>query len=163
MILDTLLQFATKLALSTAGTGRALVGDVVDLGTPNGPTAITTSTVFRDIGGADPLFLIILITTAVTSAGAATVSFELSSDATAAISVDGVTEAIHFATVAFPKATLIANFVAAAVQVPRDGGAPYKRFLGIVQNVGTAALTAGAFSAFLTSTPALWKAYTDGV
>lgn len=163
MILSNLDLFAAPAtALNTGGAGSYLVGDVIDLGTPNGPTAVTSSTVFRDIGGADPLFLVIQIDTAVTSAGAATVQFKLVSDAQAAIATDG-TASEHFVTAAIAKATLIIGYRVCAVQLPRDGGVPYERYLGILQVTGTAALTAGAFSAFLTRDPSLWKAYTDGV
>ena len=156
MILDSLLEFADATALSTSATGLALVGNVIDLGAP------PSGSVYRDIGSADPLYLVINIDTAVTSAGSATVSFVLASDAQAAIAVDG-SASQHFATAAIAKASLIAGYSVAVIQLPRDGGVPYERYLGILQNVGTAALTAGKFNAFLTSTPAVWKAYTDGV
>jgi hypothetical protein len=149
MILDELTEFCDATALSTAATGRALVGDVIPL------------TVARDIGAAKPLYLVIQVDTTVTSAGAATVSFELSSDAQAAIAVDG-TETIHFATAAIPKATLVAGYVVAIVALPMENPA-YETFLGIVQNVGTAALTAGKINAFLTDAPAKYKAYPDAL
>lgn len=154
MILDSLEEFADATALSTAATGRALVGNVMDLGTP------PTGTVFGDIGNGQPVYLVIQVDTAVTSAGAATVSFELSSDAQAAIAVDA-SETIHFASAAIPKATLIAGY---QIVIPLPPELPlYERYLGIVQNVGTAALTAGKINAFLTLDAALYKAYTDGV
>jgi hypothetical protein len=156
MIIDTLGQFASKVALSTAATGLALVGDVIDLGAP------PQGSVFRDVGNGEPVYLVITIDTAVTSGGAATVSFVLVSDAQAAIAVDG-SASQHFATAAIAKATLVAGFQVAVIALPMDGGVPYERFLGILQNVGTAALTAGKFNAFLTRTPAAWKAYTDGI
>lgn len=162
MILDTLGEFADATALSTAATGLALVGNVIDLGTPNGATAITTSTVFRDVGNGSRTWLVISIDTAVTSAGSATLEFDLVSDAQAAIAVDG-SASVHFKTAAIAKATLVAGFVVAVVELPTDGGVPYERYLGILQNVGTAALTAGKFNAFLTRSPEVWKAYTDGV
>jgi hypothetical protein len=142
--------------------GSRLVGNVIDLGTPNGGTNVSTSTVFRDPGNGSDLFLVIQIDTAVTSAGSATVSFVLASDAQAAIAVDG-SASQHFASAAIAKATLVAGYTVAVVQLPMDGGVPYERYIGILQNVGTAALTAGKFNAFLTRTPEVWKAYTDGV
>lgn len=154
MILDSIEEFADATALSTAATGRALVGNVMDLGTP------PTGTVFRDIGSGRPVYLVISVDTAVTSGGAATVSFELSSDAQAAIAVDG-TETIHWASFAIPKASLVAGYqivIALPPELPL-----YERYLGIVQNVGAAALTAGKINAFLTLDPSAYKAYTDGV
>lgn len=147
MLLDERLEFADATALSTAGTGRALVGDVIDLGTA------------RDIGQGEQLYLVIQVTTAVTSAGAATVSFELASDAAAAIATDG-SATVHHATSAIGKATLTSGYVATVIALPREGQA-YERYLGILQNVGTAALTAGAVNAFLTTDPEGWKAYAD--
>lgn len=154
MILDSLLEFADATALGTGGTGRALVGNVVDLGTP------PSGTVFRDVGNGQPLYLVISVDTAVTSAGAATVSFELSSDAQAAIAVDA-SETIHWASAAIAKATLVAGY---QIVIPLPPELPlYERYLGIVQNVGVAALTAGKINAFITVDPAVYKAYTDGV
>jgi hypothetical protein len=149
MIFDELTEFADATALSTAGTGRALVGDVIPLG------------VARDLGAAEPLYLVIQVDTTVTSGGAATVSFELSSDAQAAIAVDG-TETIHFATKAFSLAELVAGKTLAVIALPMEG-VVYETFLGIVQNVGAFALTAGKINAFLTSNPAKYKAYPDAI
>lgn len=155
MILDSLEEFADATALSTAGTGLALVGNVMDLGAP------PTGSVFRDVGNGRPVYLVIGVDTAVTSGGAATVAFSLASDAQAAIAVDG-SATIHFVTAAIPKATLIAGYRVAVIALPWEGVA-YERYLGILQDVGTAALTAGKINAFLTLDPAVWKAYTDGV
>lgn len=146
MILDERNEFCDATALSTSGTGRALVGDVIDLGAAD------------QIGSGDQLYLVIQVDTAVTSAGAATVSFELASDAQAAIATDG-TATVHFATAAIPKATLVAGYTVAVVEVPIVPDA--ERYLGILQNVGTAALTAGKINAFLTADVARWKAYAD--
>lgn len=143
-ILDERTEFADATALSTAGTGRALVGDVID------------SSVARNVANGRPLYLVIQVTTAVTSAGAATVSFEFVSDAQAAIAVDG-TASMHFASAAIPKATLVAGYKAVVIALPLEGVA-YERYLGVIANVGTAALTAGAINAFLTTDPNRWKA-----
>jgi len=148
MILDERTEFADATALSTAGTGRALVGDVIDLGA-----------VSQDIGTGEPMYLVIQVDTAVTSAGAATVKFELSSDAQAAIATDG-TATVHVATADIAKATLVAGYLVVAVQLPPGA---YERYLGIVQNVGTAALTAGKVNAFLTHDISKWVAYPDAV
>lgn len=148
MILDKRNEFADATALSTAATGRALVGDVIDLGA-----------VSQDIGNGEDLYLVIQVDTAVTSAGAATVSFELASDAQAAIATDG-SATVHFATAAIPKATLVAGYMAAAIKLPPSS---YERYLGVLQNVGTAALTAGKVNAFLTHDLAKWQATPDGI
>ena len=148
MILDERNEFADATALSTAATGRALVGDVIDLGATS-----------SDIGNGQPLYLVIQVDTDVTSAGAATVSFELASDASASIATDG-SATVHSVTAAIPKASLVAGYVVAAVALPIGS---YERYLGILQNVGTAALTAGKVNAFLTTNVAKWVATPDGI
>ena len=57
-IIDERLEFCDATALSTSGTGLALVGDVVD-----------NTTTSSDLGMGEPLYLIIQVTTAVTSGG----------------------------------------------------------------------------------------------
>lgn len=137
-IIDSSLQFCNQTALSTAATGLALVGNVIDL------------TVARNVANGRQLYLVITVTTAVTSAGAATVAFLLASDAVAAIHVDG-SATQHYSSFAIPKATLVAGYQL-VVPLPLESPA-YQRFLGILQNVGTAALTAGAITAELTLDP----------
>lgn len=146
MILDERNEFADATALSTAATGRALVGDVIDLGAAS-----------SDIGNGQPLYLVVQVETAVTSGGSATVSFELTSDSTADLATSPT---VHFATAAIAKATLVAGYVAAVVALPI---ASYERYLGITQNVGTAALTAGKINAFLTTDVSKWVATPDAI
>lgn len=148
MILDERSEFADATALSTAGTGRALVGDVIDLGATS-----------RDIGTGEDLYLVIQVDTGATSGGAATVAFELASDAQAAIATDG-TATVHHATAAIAVATLVAGYLVAAVRLPSG---TYERYLGILQNVGAFALTAGKVNAFLTHDISKWVAYPDAV
>lgn len=148
MILDERNEFADATALDTTGVGRVLVGDVIDLGATS-----------RDIGNGETMYLCIQVDTAVTSGGAATVAFELASDAQAAIATDG-TATVHFASAAIAKATLVAGYQVAMVALPLG---TYERYLGILQNVGTAAVTAGKINAFLTKDPRGWKAYSDGI
>lgn len=148
MILDERSEFADATTIPTA-TGRSLLGDVMDL------------SVARDIGDGEPLYLVVQIDTAVTSAGSATVSFELVSDAQAAIAVDG-TASLHAASAAIPKATLVAGYTAFVVALPREGVA-YERYLGVISNVGVATLTAGKANAFLTHDPAKYKAYNNAI
>lgn len=149
MILDERCEFADALALSTAGTGRANVGDQIPL------------SVARNVGSVPrPLYLVIQITTAVTGASGG-VGFELVSDTSNPPLVDG-TATIHWASKVIPAATLVANYVVAVVPLP---GAPpdYEPILGVQQNALGSAITAGAVNAFLTQSPKQWKAYPDGV
>lgn len=142
MILDERSEFADATALSTAATGLALVGDVIDLGTDG-------------INEVDGIELFVTVDTAVTSAGSATVEFQLVSDAQAAIAVDG-SASVHYKSAAVPKATLVAGYSVVNVKLPKG---QYERYLGILQNVGTAALTAGKVNAGLTPLDPSWKAF----
>lgn len=137
-IIDSTLQFCNATALSTVGTGIANVGNVVDL------------SVARNIGNGRPLYLVITVTTAPTSAGAATVQFLLVSDGQAAIATDG-SATQHYASAAIPKATLVVGY---QLVVPLPLRLPdYEEFLAVQQNVGTAALTAGAITAEIVLDP----------
>jgi hypothetical protein len=148
MILDERNEFADATALGTSGTGRQLVGDVIDLGA-----------VSQDIGNGEPLYLVVQVDTAVTSDGSATVSFELASDAQAAIATNG-TATVHVVTPAIAKTALTAGVIVASVALPMG---TYERYLGIIANVGTAAVTAGKINAFLTKDVAKWVATADAV
>lgn len=153
MILDERTEFADATALSTGGTGRQLVGDVYDTGIAG------TSLQPNDLGVGGELYLVIAVDTAFTSGVAATVSFELASDAAAAIATDG-TATVHFATSAIAVATLVAGYHVAVVRLPSG---IYERYLGIIANVGTAALTAGKINAFLTTDVSRIRHYADAV
>lgn len=152
MLIDNNLEFTADAGsvLATA-TGRALVGDVIDL------------SVARDVGNYGnglPLYLVILVTDAVTSAGAATVEFELASDAQAAIAVDG-SATVHYSSGAIGKASLIAGYKL-VIPLPAEGPV-YERYLGLISNPGAAALTAGSIRAFITPDAGKWKAYPDAL
>jgi hypothetical protein len=148
MILDELNEFADATVLSTAATGRALVGDQIPL------------SVARDIGNGEPVYLVIGVDTAVTSTGAATVSFELVSDDSAAISTSGAAT-VHLATEAIPVASLVAGYqraFALPMELP-----VYEGFLGIIANVASVALSGGKINAFLTKDVAKWKSTADAI
>ncbi len=112
--------------------------------TSTGDTAATKS--IDAVKGGDAtyneLFLQMQVAETVTSAGSATVQarFETSdaSDFTGAVTL--------FQTGVIPKATLVAGYVLAKTRLPLG----MKRYSRVVYNVGTAALTAGKFTAFLT-------------
>lgn len=154
MILDERTEFCDATALNTGAAGSYLIGDVIDLG------LLFNSTVGDNMGiiGED-LYFIVQVDTAVTSGGAATVQFHLCSDAQAAIATDG-SATYHFSSAAIGKATLIAGYQAVMVKLPAG---TYERYLGVLQTTGTAALTAGAVSAFLTPVPAKWTAKPDAI
>lgn len=149
MLIDRLTQFCNATAADTGGTGLALIGDQIDLESA------------RDIGAGKPIYLVIQVTTAFDSANdTATVSFVLASDASAAIADDG-SASVHLQTPALLVTALVAGY-RQVFAVPQEGVA-YERYVGLLQNVGVQALTAGAISAFLTLTPPRWEAQPDGI
>jgi hypothetical protein len=148
MYLDERNVVADAVALSTAAPASTLLGDQIPLG------------VARDIGNGEQLYMVIQVSTAVTSGGAATVKFTVASDATAVIATDGsATE--HGSTIAIPVASLTAG-ATWVIPLPMEGNA-YEEFLGVWYTVGTAALTAGAVNAFLTTDVAKWTAQADAL
>lgn len=148
MILDERTELCDATALNTGGAGTYLIGDVIDLETA------------RDIGAGHTMYLVVQVTTAVTSSGSATVKFHLASDSVAAIAADG-SETIHASTDAIGKASLVAGYQLAIAIAPEMSNA-FERYVGIEQVTGTAALTAGAVNAFLTfDPPANWSAQPD--
>lgn len=149
MILDSRLEFADAVALSTAGTGLRLVaGSQVD-----------TGAVERDFGVSDSLWFVVQVDTAVAGTSS-TVSFILASDASAAIAIDG-SATIHYESAAIAEAALVAGYQI-AVKMPMELPV-YERYLGVLIRVGVAALAAGKINAFLTHDVSRLKHYNDGI
>jgi hypothetical protein len=67
---------------------------------------------------------------------------------------------VHYSTAAIPVASLVAGYLVCAVKLPSGS---YERYLGLWETVATANVTAGKINAFLTSDPALYRAYADNV
>lgn len=130
MILDAQNLFSDNAAV----TSTAISTNVIDLGSRN---------TLRDIGAGEGLWLVVLVGTAVTAAGAATVTVSLESDSTADLATSAT---VHYTTPAIGKATLVANYVVAKVRIPNGS---YERYLGVRYTVATGPLTAGTFKAFL--------------
>ncbi len=150
MILDENLEFADATSVGTPNNSTVNVGDVVNLGA-----------VQRDIGAGEPLYLVVQVTTAITSGGSATVSFILASDAGATPAVDG-TQTEHWVSDKIAVASLVAGYT---LVVPLPAGSPaYERYLGVQvrENAGQA-LTAGNINAFLTHDPRVYQNYADAV
>lgn len=149
MILDKFSDFASAVALSTAGAGTTNVGDCIDLGTG-----------LPAIGDLDGLDLVIEVTTDVTSGVAATVQFQLVTDSQAPPRTDG-NEVVIAASAVIPKASLVAGYTAWQLDLPE--GLKYERYIGIQAVIGVGALTAGAVNAFLTPDSALWTPAKAGI
>lgn len=152
MILDERTEFADATALNTGAAGTYNVGDVIDT-----RAATIDPNVTKDHEGSD-LYLFINVATAATSGGAATGQFRLVSDDTATPST--TTATVHYTSDAIAVASLTAGRLISCVKLPSGS---YERYIGIQQITGTAAFTAGAINAFLTSDPALYRAYADNV
>lgn len=141
MYIDDFLEFADATALGTA-TGTSNLGGTIDLD------------VVRDVGEGKQLYAVIQITTDLTSGGAATIFFQVVSDATATPNTAG-TQSVHARSPSYTATALDAGEMVVIALPPMGYGAPiqYKRYLGLQSVVGTAALTAGAVNAFITPTP----------
>lgn len=153
MILDERTEFCDATALNTGAAGTYNLADQIDLGVAG-----------RGVGEAgDQLYLVLQVATGITAGSAGTVQFQLVSDDTATPATNG-TQSIHLQTRAFTTGTgtgtttLKAGTVLGVFALPIEG-VVYERYLGVQQVTGTAAITAGAIDAFLTPTPAAWKAY----
>lgn len=153
MILDERTEFCDAQTLNTGAAGTYNLGDQIDLGVAG-----------RGIGEAgDQLYLVLQVATGITAGSAGTVQFQLASDDSGTLATNG-TQSIHMQTRAFTTGTgtgtttLKAGTVLGVFALPIEG-VTYERYLGIQQVTGTAAITAGAIDAFVTPTPAAWKAY----
>ena len=148
MILDKLAEFCDATAANTGGVASYLLGNVMDLGAAT-----------RDIGNGHPVFLVINVDTSIASA-TGSLKFKLCSDAQAAIAVDA-SQTVHVTVGPFLEAAMTAGTTLAVVALPQ--GVAYERYLGIVQETITAAMTAGKINAFLTADPTGYKAYADAI
>ena len=142
MILDERTEFCDAVALNTGGAGSYLLGDVIDLGEA------------KDLGNSDPLYLVIQVDTTATSGGSATGTFSLVTDDNASLS----SPAVLVSSKAWAVADMTAGRTLMVVQLPMEGTS-YERYLGIQQTTAVAAFTAGKINAFITQSPARWKAY----
>lgn len=150
MFVDDKLEFCDATALNQGGAASYNIGDVVD-------TAVA-----RDLGNGQPVYLVIVATTAITTAGAAgSVTFALVSDGTDTIATNG-TQTTHFQSRAWATSgtPIAAGTVLFKCPIPSEGPA-YEQYLAVQQITSTTALNGGAVDAFLTVDAARWKAYDD--
>ena len=144
MILDRLNEFCDGAEINKS-TGKALIGDVIDLGSGG-----------LDIGAGEPIYFVISVEEDVVSSGGS-ISFSLCGDDKEAISTDG-TESTYITTPSIPTTELKKGFQWAGALPMMD----YERYIGLVQNATTAAPSAGKINAFLTHDVQSWKATPDG-
>ncbi len=146
MLVDKRTEFCDNVTLPTA-IATALIGAQIDISD------------VRDVGHGEPIYAVFIVSAAATSGGSATVAFKIVSDATAAIST--TTSTIHATIGPFDVADMILGAILGVVVLPDEGNA-YEQFLGILEVVATATLTAGAIDIFLTRHPSGFKVYPDG-
>lgn len=135
MIIDAELLFADGTWAPTT-TGDNISTNVLDLGPLTGGTGTNAG---RDLGQGEPMWLVVTVKTTATSSGSATVDFRLRTAAAAALT-SSPTDLIGTGATAYTALTAGAQF---KMRLPSS--AAYKRFIGVNANIGTAALTAGAF------------------
>ena len=148
MIIDKRIEFADDLDFNNE-TGTANVGDQIPLGVTGQNIAVNP--------------LMYLVVTVDTSAdggagNAATVAFQLASDATATIAVDG-SQTVHFTSTAYGKAALTEGTVF-VFPVPFQDYEPYVGLQIVTAVEGEDALKCSAF--LTTNPPTLNKYYADG-
>jgi hypothetical protein len=154
MILDERTEFCDAQALNTGAAATYNLGDQIDLGLAG-----------RGIGQpGDQLYLVLQVATGIKVASSTgTIQFQLASDDSGTLATNG-TQSIHMQTRAFATSTttdtgaLKAGTVLGVFALPIEG-VTYERYLGVQQVTGTTAISAGAIDAFLTTSPAAWKAY----
>lgn len=161
MILDERNEFADNVSVAAAA-GTALIGDVIDLD----PASISPNTTV-DLEGSE-MYLVIQTgdTEIITGGVAGTLQFKLVSDAQAAIATDGsATE--HIATAELVTGAAGANDArlnaGGRIYCGKLPSGSYERYLGVLAVTGVTTTTAGTINAFLTSDPALYRAYADNV
>jgi len=159
MLMDERGEFADAVALNTGAPARFLIGDVIDIRALDS-AGVVLGAANPDLGGGggNPVYIVITVSTAIAQASGA-VRFHVVTDSVAAIAVDG-TATEHFTTHDFTAAELVAG---ARIVMPLPGRIPeYERFMGILQETITTALTAGAINAFITTdVGGAWKSYPD--
>ncbi len=154
MILDERTEFADAVLLPTGSQAdtRSLMGDVIDLGS----------------AGVNPndngrLAVVLSVDTSAAYTGSPTVTFEVASDAQAAIATDG-TATVHYVTGPLAASDLEAGD---KIVMPLPPATNYERYLGVLIHViGSVGNTVDAGKVNLNVTMdagAAWKAYPDAV
>lgn len=124
-----------------AVTADAISTNVIDLGPLGGGNTI------RDIGSGEPLFLHILVKSAMTDAvGTPTLTVTLESDSVATLDNSAT---VHWTATAVPEATMIAGYwIAKGVAIPPGA---YERYLGVRYTTNSADFDGGTIDAWLSN------------
>lgn len=155
-ILDDRNEFADAVSVANTAGSTYNLGDVID------------TSVVRDIGNGQPVYLVLSVDTEIITGGAAGVlAFQLISDSTTTPSTDG-TQSIHAKSEDYVTdgtdandAELKAGQYPWVITLPVEGQ-QYERYLGVQYTVTTTDTTAGNVNAYLTLTPPTTrKTYAD--
>jgi len=146
-LLDYFLQFADNLAVDAAA------------GTEYSATTVDLTTAGVNPNGSKKLYLVIEVTAAFTSAGAAVVQFGLTSDA---VTPNTTGHTVHWLSEAFDFDDARLG-LGQRIIVPLPTGSPaYERYMGLKIVTSAATTTAGSINAYLSLDPPEWKAYPEG-
>jgi hypothetical protein len=108
--------------------------------TASSTKSLDLATATRNVGGGETIELVIQVaTTVAASGGASNVTFSLDDSA------DNSSFSVVVATLAIPKATLVAGYEALRIRLPLG----LRRYIQVSYTVDTNNLTAGAFNAYL--------------
>jgi hypothetical protein len=141
MIMDRQNTFSNDQAI----TATAISTNVIDLGPLGG---LPSANLIRDIGAGEPLYLHILVTTALDSAGeAATTTVTLESDSTANLATSAT---VHWTSGSIAESVVGVAGYWIAKGVPLPSGA-YERYLGVRYTIGTENMTSGNVTAWISN------------
>lgn len=147
-------QAITVDAISTNVIDLLPSGGAINSGDTGGPTANTTV----NIGAGKPLYLYILVTTAMVSAGSATLTVALESDDNTSLSSATVHQTVASAVAA---ATMVGGYwIAKGTPIPAGN---YQRYLGLRYTTNTSDFETGNVTAWLSDTPFSDEQYRSGI
>lgn len=157
MIIDLQTTFSGSTAADGTKTGQAVTAtaisdNVLDLRNSATPTLVDEGIQLED------LWLVVQCDQSAdfAAAAAATLTITLESDSAVGL---GTTPAVHYATAAIGKATLVKGYTAVRTLLP---SADYQRYVGLRYTVATGPMTAGGILAYLTPTAQRNKTYPVG-
>lgn len=128
---------------NTFSNDQAITADAISNVLDLGP--LGAGNLIRDIGAGQPLYLHVLVKTALTTSGGATLTCTLESDSTADLATSATVHTT-FAT-AIAAATMVAGYwLAKGIAIPSSA---YERYLGVRYTTNTADFTAGTVDAWL--------------
>lgn len=148
-------QAITSDAISTNVIDLLPSGGAINAGDTGGPTANTVV----NIGGGKPLYLYMLVTTVLDTAGeAGTLDVTVESDDNTSLS----SATVHLTLTQVAEATLVAGYwIAKGVVLPNGS---YQRYVGVRYNVNNGdVFTSGNISAWISDSPYADEQYYSGI